>query len=188
MYNDDGGVVYDTKEILEKWRNDFCQLFTPPAETALDQILFAGNIKISNSTREQEFNNDDKSKPMNRDFTYEEVSKIVMKAKSGKAPGIDSLISDIFKNHNSILLLTNLFNVCLQEHMIPTTWSVGVINPIPKSPKNDARVPLNYCGISLLSVPGKLYTAAISHRLSTYLETNKLLADEQNGFRPNRSS
>ncbi len=115
------------------------------------------------------------------------MTKIVNKAKSGKAPGIDGLISDIFKNQNSIKLLTHLFNICMREHMIPTVWSLGVINPIPKSPNNDPRIPLNYRGISLLSVPGKLYTAAISHRLSNYLETNKLLTDEQNGFRPNRS-
>ena len=106
---------------------------------------------------------------MNRDFTTDEVSKILNKAKSGKATGIDGLISDIHKNHTSIPLLTNLFNLCLREHMIPTTWSLGAINPIPKSPKNGLRIPLNYHGISLLSVPEKLYTADISQRLSLYI-------------------
>ena len=66
-------------------------------------------------------------------------------------------------------------------------WSRGIINPIPKSPDNNPRIPLNYRGISLLSVTGKLYTATISHRISNFFEKNNKLCNEQNGFRPNRS-
>ncbi len=187
VYDQQNNVMTDRNYVLDKWKSDFCSLFTLPPETSPEQLIFAENIKSSNTSREAQFGAVDASKEMNNDFTIEEVAKIVNKAKSGKAPGIDGLISDIFKNHNSIVLLTSLLNTCLREHLIPTTWSLGVINPIPKSANNDPRVPLNYRGISLLSVPGKLYTAAISHRLSHYLEINKLLTDEQNGFRPNRS-
>ena len=67
-------------------------------------------------------------------------------------------------------------------------WKSGVISPIPKCSSSDPRVPLNYRGISLLPVASKLYTASISTRLTKYLETNNLLADEQNGFRANRST
>ena len=62
-----------------------------------------------------------------------------------------------------------------------------MINPISKSSTNDPRVPLNYRGISLLSVAGKIFTATISARISPYLEKNNLLEDEQNGFRAERS-
>ena len=48
-------------------------------------------------------------------------------------------------------------------------------------------LPLNYRGISLLSIVGKLYTAAISARINKFLETNDKLCNEQNGFRPERS-
>ena len=46
---------------------------------------------------------------------------------------------------------------------------------------------MNYRGVSLLSCISKLYSAFITKRLSYYLETNDGIADEQNGFRPNRS-
>ena len=46
---------------------------------------------------------------------------------------------------------------------------------------------MNYRGVSLLSCINKLHSAFINKRLSYYLETNNVIADEQNGFRPNRS-
>ena len=71
--------------------------------------------------------------------------------------------------------------------MVPSTWVKGIICPILKSASSDPRVPLNYRGISLLPVVSKLYTGLISSRFSEHLEKNGLIANEQNGFRPDRS-
>jgi hypothetical protein len=49
------------------------------------------------------------------------------------------------------------------------------VNPIPKSSKNDPRVPLHYGGISLLSTVYKLYSS-ILNRLITFLEDQKTSA------------
>jgi len=51
----------------------------------------------------------------------------------------------------------------------------------------DARYPLAYRGISLISIPCKLYADILNDRLTKWLESNNVLADEQNGFRKNRS-
>ena len=56
-----------------------------------------------------------------------------------------------------------------------------MISPLLKDPSSDKRVPLNYRGISLLSCLSKLYS------VTTYLENNDMLSDEQNGFRAKRS-
>ena len=61
----------------------------------------------------------------------------------------------------------------------------GYYFPILKDQASDRRVPMNYRGISLLSCISKLYSAFINNRLTSYLEENDLLADEQNGFRAN---
>ena len=113
--------------------------------------------------------------------------EIVNHAKCGKAPGLDGLLNESVKNENSIKLLTDLFNRCLRLNLIPTYWTKGMVNPIPKSKDNNPRVPLDYRGISLLSIVGKLYTSALSERISSYLEHNNKLSNEQNGFRPKRS-
>ena len=51
----------------------------------------------------------------------------------------------------------------------------------------DKRLPLNYRGISLLSVVSKLYSFVLNKRLLNYLESEDMLVDEQKGFRPDKS-
>ena len=46
---------------------------------------------------------------------------------------------------------------------------------------------MNYRGISLVPCTRKLYSSFINQRLVSHLENNDILADEQNGFRNNRS-
>ena len=51
-----------------------------------------------------------------------------------------------------------------------------MISPVPKDSTKDKRIPLNYRGISLLSVVGKLYSAVLNNRFLNYLEDENLLA------------
>ena len=125
--------------------------------------------------QENAFSNND-STDLDDDFTLDEVEKIVSHAKSGKASGIDGLVVDTMKNQPSICILTALSNLCLRYQLLLCVWALD--NP---------RVPLNYRGIGLLPVTSKLYTAAISHRISEYLEKNDPLCNEQNRFRSKRS-
>ena len=46
----------------------------------------------------------------------------------------------------------------------------------------------NYSGISLVAHAGKIFLKIIAHRLSEYCECMGILAEEQRGFRPNRST
>ncbi|CAC5381001.1 unnamed protein product [Mytilus coruscus] len=50
----------------------------------------------------------------------------------------------------------------------------------------DNRDPLGYRGIARMSIPCKIYADILNGRLSSWLEDNKILADEQNGFRRDR--
>ena len=126
-------------------------------------------------------------KSFNRNFELKEVKEAVNKTKNGKAPGLDWLTYEVLKNKTALEALVKLFNYCLVNNCIPTTWSKGMINPIPKNASSDPRVPLNYRGISLLPVVSKLYTGLIANIISVYMEANNLLANEQNGFRSDRS-
>ncbi len=63
----------------------------------------------------------------------------------------------------------------------------GVINPIPKSGDIDIRLPLNYRGTTLTFHMYKVYCIILNIRLSTFLEENQILVEEQNGFRKMRS-
>ena len=70
--------------------------------------------------------------------------------------------------------------------MSPSDWNNGLLTPIPK-PNTDPRDPMGYRGITLLSIPCKVYTDILNTRIQKWLEENNILADEQNGFREKRN-
>ncbi len=133
VWGEDGEVVTDHEQVLNKWKNEFESLLTPPSTDSEEQVNFKRQINEGIEKSENAWTEADHHPSLNRDFDIEEVRKIVMKTKSGKAPGLDGLMSDVYKNDLSIKVLTHLFNLCLRKHVIPTMWSSGMINPIPKS-------------------------------------------------------
>lgn len=124
---------------------------------------------------------------LNKNFTTEEVKKATMRLKTRKSVEVDLLPNEILKNYKAIEILTELFQLCFDISIIPENWSKSIIKPIPKSANDDPRIPLNYRGISLISCVAKLFSSILNERISMYLETNNILADEQNGFRKKRS-
>ena len=81
-------------------------------------------------------------------------------------------------------VLCRYCNICFEEENIPRDWMKGIIFPIYKS--GDKREPLNYRGITLLSVVSKVYTSILNKRLTSWCEENKVLVEEQGGFREGR--
>ena len=70
---------------------------------------------------------------------------------------------------------------------MPTDWCIGIIKPIYKK-KGSIDDPDNYRGITLLSCIGKLFTASINTRLTTYLDEASIIGEEQAGFREGYST
>ena len=71
----------------------------------------------------------------------------------------------------------------------PVDWARGLVFPIFKGgPKAWRSNPLKYRGITLLSVLGKVYVSVLTERVTTWAETNHILAEEQAGFRKDRST
>ena len=84
-------------------------------------------------------------------------------------------------------MLHTIINYCFDNGDVPSEWSAGLIKPIPKPDSKDPRNPLSYRGITLISIPCKIYADIINVRLKKWIDEYKLVADEQNGFRRNRS-
>ena len=109
-------------------------------------------------------------------------------AKKNKASGLDDIPADVLKNDSTISFLHVLFNICFDRSAIPSDLGKSIINPIPKSSAVDARDIPSYRGITLASVMCKLFSSILNARLSTWVEENKILVEEQNGFRKGRST
>ena len=90
-------------------------------------------------------------------------------------------------NEACIQMLFEIVSYAFEKGIVPTDWNKGIIQPIPKSSSNDPRLPSNFRGITLMSVPCKIYCQILNTRLSSWIEEHGHIAEEQNGFRPNRS-
>lgn len=116
--------------------------------------------------------------------TKEEIVEAIRDLKNGKAPGQDQLNAELFKCHPELAaeILLALFAKVWNGEGIPSDWSKGVIIPIPK--KGTLSDCNNWRGITLLSLPSKIFCKVIVKRLS--LAVNEVLRQEQAGFRKGR--
>ena len=185
---ENGAVSNDESVVFERWKNDFYNLYNCSDNNDFDDVYFdrakLHKVLLENNISDHLY---ESNSELNSNVTIEEVALIVRKAKCGSASGIDELPYDVVKNPAVICALQQLFQLIFDTSLIPSIWRKSVICPILKDPKSDKRVPMNYRGISLLACISKLYTSFLNKRLTGYLENNDILADEQNGFRADRS-
>ena len=79
--------------------------------------------------------------------------------------------------------LTRLFNMIWHAEEVPADWRRGVIVTLPK--KGNLADCNNWRGITLLSIPGKVFCSVLLQRLKE--EVDNILREEQAGFRKGRS-
>ncbi len=183
VYDEHGSIVTGTNNVLHKWKVDFENLYNfRPQPGQFDDDFYNECMRdLEQGDHGDYFNElDDK-------IVYEEVKKVIDHARKHKSVGIDNLPNEIFKNRESEQLLTTLFDKIYTCHLTPTVWNLAIIKPIPKNSSADPRLPLEYRGISLLSTVYKLFTSVLNNRIVRLAERHHIYADEQNGFRKDRS-
>ena len=105
-----------------------------------------------------------------------------MRAKLCKAPGLDQILAEVLRNDVCVDLLHKIISYCFNSGTVPRAWNNGLIKPISKGEGKDPRDPLSYRGITLISIPCKIYSDILNIRLSKWIEANDILTDEQNGL------
>ena len=115
-------------------------------------------------------------------FTAAEVATAIKGIKSGKAAGEDEIRPEMLKalTGEGILWSTRVCQVAWKFGKTPRDWQTGVIIPIFK--KGDCKQCTNYRGISLLSLPGKVYAKCLERKCREIVESK--LEDGQCDFRP----
>ena len=113
-----------------------------------------------------------------------EVRSAIENLKNGKAPGIDSMQAELLKADigTTSRLLTDLFCKIWEQEVIPKDWSKGLIFKLPK--KGDLGNCDNWRGITLLSVPSKIFCRILLKRIEKAIDPT--LREEQAGFRRGR--
>ena len=138
----DGNILTDENEILSRRREYFENLLNP----------------VKTSTRDtHEVTHLEEGEV----FTSAEAATAIQRIKSGKAAGEDEIRPKMLKalTVEGILWLTRVCQVAWKLGKTPRDWQTSVIIPIFK--ERDRQQCTNYRGISLLSLPGKVYAKCL---------------------------
>ena len=132
-----GVSLKDQDAILNRWREYFSDLLNPVDAT-------------STQIHEEQVGKD-------IPITEADVNAVIKSLKTGKALGEDDTRPEMLKSRNvsGVRGLTRVCKVACRTGQAPKQWQTSVIIPIHK--KGDKRKCTNYRGISLISVPGKVY-------------------------------
>ena len=116
-----------------------------------------------------------------------EVERALAQMKSGRAAGICGIPAELLSAGGDAVLrdLVAVFHNIWNTSEIPSDWRRSLIVPIFKR-KGDPRDCNNYRGISLLSVPGKVFSRVILNRIRGHLVQHQ--RPEQSGFTPKKST
>lgn len=164
------------------------------AEMLASQFEEVHKIELENNTREQDLiitevnnyihNNNNTENWYQFSTTPREIINIIRQLPSQKAPGIDKIQNIILKNVGKkvIVQITYIINACIKLAHFPKQWKTGRIIPILKPGKKKSE-PSSYRPISLLPTMAKLTEKIILQRLNKYEKNNKIIIDNQFGFR-----
>ena len=120
-------------------------------------------------------------------ISQDEIREQLTRCKNRSAPGEDGLSYAVLKRlpNNVVSSIQSLFNASLTIGYFPEEWKTAAIKMVPKHGK-DNKEAKNWRPISLISCLGKLFERIVTSRLSSYLESEKLLSPSQSGFRKGR--
>ena len=168
----DGNIVTDASDVKQRWKEYFEWLLN--VDDGRRAELTEIGLGVMNESANGEL-----------EIGVEDVRKAVKKLKGGKSPGVDGITSEMLKCGGECLLewLRRVCNVYISEEKVPNDCMRAIIVPIYKGmgDRSDCK---NYRGISLLSIPGKVYGRILIEKVHSL--TERLTGEEQCGFRPGR--
>ena len=169
VYSKDGTLLTSSEEVVGRWKEHFEELLNPvtsdpPSLEGAEPEDDGGSSSIS----------------------WKEVTEVVRQLHGGKAPGVDEIRPEMLKalGVEGLSWLIRLFNTAWKSGTVPKEWQTGVVVPLFK--KGDQRMCANYRGITLLSLPGKVYAKVLERRVRPIVEPQ--IQEEQCGFRPGRGT
>ena len=121
-------------------------------------------------------------------ISIDEVKKCVKRQKNGKAAGPDEIPYEMYKNGGETVIerMTDVFNRVWREEKVPKKWNECRVTLLHKGGHKSKKELRNYRPIALTDTVGKIFSAVLNERLCKWIERNRVLGEEQNGFRIGR--
>ncbi|KAK3506577.1 hypothetical protein QTP70_009899 [Hemibagrus guttatus] len=163
VYSGGGELLASTGDIVRWWKEYFEDLLNPTDTPSVEEPE-AEDSEVDSF------------------ITQAEVTEVVQMLLGGKAPGVDEIRPEYLKSLYVVGLswLTHLCNIAWWSGTVSLDWVTGVVVPLFK--KGDWRVCSNYRGITLLSLPGKVYSRVLERRVRPLVKPR--IQEEQCGFCP----
>ena len=157
---------------------------------------FFVNIGAKLARKFRTINNEDKIFIPDTNPTKFDIDKIdryevlhnLLEIPTSKSSGMTNLNADFLVKAIRFLLteFTHLYNIIIKKGIFPDEWKIATVTPIPKIPHPQK------CGdlrpISILPLPGRVLEKIVSSKMTKHLEDTGYLAEQQCGFRKNRST
>ena len=111
------------------------------------------------------------------------VCKLLSDINERKATGLDKILCKLLKLAGDIVgpSLTSIFKSSIDNGIFPSEWKVAKVTPIFKKGANSDLN--NYRPTSVLPILSKIFEKIIYQQVYDYLNENKLLSNNQSGFR-----
>ncbi|KAI3352367.1 hypothetical protein L3Q82_005333 [Scortum barcoo] len=115
VYSAGGELLTSTGDIVGRWKKYFEDLLNP-TDLPSNEEAEAGVSEVDSS------------------ITQAEVTEVVRKLRSGKAPGVDEIRPEYLKSLDVVGLswLTRLCNIAWRLGTVPLVWQTGVVVPLFK--------------------------------------------------------
>ena len=116
-------------------------------------------------------------------FSSSDILRIIKGLNPNKAHGHENISVKMIKLCGDSIIhpLKLLFETAIEMGHFPNSWKKGNIVPVHK--KESKNLVKNYRPISLLPIFGKIFEKILYDNLYRYLQQNKLLNENQSGFR-----
>eukprot|EP00399_MALV-I-05_sp_L67-4_P000160 gene160-65_t len=183
------GIFAEPRKVSRIRKKDGTFTQTPDETKARWVEHFEGVLNMDNAIRQETIESlpqYDVLHELAKDLTREEVESALGHAKCGKAPGLDDIPVELMK-YGGEALVEMIHEVVLEfwrAGKVPQELKDAEMIPLPK--KGDTTECDNSRGIALLATCGKVLTYCIARRLEVIV--NKVVSDDQNGFRRGRST
>ncbi|XP_065640491.1 uncharacterized protein LOC136073066 [Hydra vulgaris] len=173
----EGKMIYHKEVIIEKLNNFFLDVGPNlAAKIPIGQKKFDSYLATTDLIMEEPI------------LTKSELHTAFNSLKKNKSAGIDQINVNVIKSVFDIIepSLFHIFNLSLKSGHIPDKLKIAKITPIFKS--GDETNISNYRPISVLPCFSKLIERIMYNRLYKYLSENKILYNNQYGFKKNHST
>lgn len=158
------GLLYDPLAQAELYADTYeTQMTLPPPPPELEEHMadFEEQVLEEVETRRHSPTH------IPPELTTPREVKVIIQKTTNNSPGKDRISNEDLKHlpRKPLVLLTRIYNACLQHSYFPSAWKIARVAPIPK-PGKDLSQPTSYRPISLLPTLGKILERIILKRIN----------------------